>query len=188
MPRLFVMALVITPISILLHRLCCVQWSMSVLFSRKRLLAILAPRMGLMSSWTFVMFDCLILGDSIAVGIHSYRYECMSHSNVGITSKGYNKKYGSVDKTANVVIISLGSNDGIDINTLYEIERLRSNVVAHKVFWILPYNKKYHGIIQSVAEKYGDVVLPIRDVSPDHVHPTQKEYKNLAEQTKVVLQ
>jgi hypothetical protein len=57
------------------------------------------------------MIDCLILGDSIAVGTYSAKPECEVHAQVGINSRNFNKKYKN-DFAAKIVAISLGSNDG----------------------------------------------------------------------------
>jgi hypothetical protein len=57
------------------------------------------------------MIDCLIIGDSIAVGTKMFRPDCVEYVKSGITSIGWNKKYGNNDLTANTVIISLGTND-----------------------------------------------------------------------------
>ena len=37
------------------------------------------------------MLDCLIIGDSIAVGSHMFRKECVAFAKGGITSHGWDK-------------------------------------------------------------------------------------------------
>ena len=39
------------------------------------------------------MLDCLILGDSIAVGTHQFKQECVAYAKGGINSQQYNKQY-----------------------------------------------------------------------------------------------
>jgi lysophospholipase L1-like esterase len=139
------------------------------------------------------MLECLILGDSIAVGTHLQRYECTAYAKGGINSWHWNKMYGNKDLTAGTVIISLGSNDHAGVHTFKELLRLRENVQAAKVFWILPNgNLKASGVpienvqenIKIIARNYNDVVLPIPEVSKDGIHPTGAGYRAIAQETK----
>ena len=133
------------------------------------------------------MLECLVLGDSIAVGIAQNRPECASIAKVGINSWQFNNKNITKDLSGKTVIISLGANDNISINTRRELETLRELVKADIVFWILPNNyPKIHHFIRELAEDYRDVVLPIPSniIGPDGVHPTAKGYKILANQTR----
>lgn len=135
----------------------------------------------------------MILGDSIAVGTHMQRQECVSYSKGGINSWQWNKQFGSKELSANTVIISLGSNDHKYVKTYDELQRLRSKVRATRVFWVLPSgNLKASEVdievirilIREIAVQYGDVVLPITKVSKDGIHPTGSGYRELANQTK----
>jgi len=139
------------------------------------------------------MIDCLILGDSIAVGTHMHRQECASYSKGGINSWQWNKQYGNNDLSAKTVIISLGSNDHKGVKTYDELQKLRNNIKAAKVFWILPNgNLKASGVdieyirhlVREIAIQHGDVVLPITKPSKDGIHPSGAGYKELAEQAK----
>ena len=67
------------------------------------------------------MFDCLILGDSIAVGTANYRKECVSYSVGSINTWQWNKKFVNNDLKARTVIISLGTNDHTGINTFRDL-------------------------------------------------------------------
>jgi hypothetical protein len=131
------------------------------------------------------MLECLVLGDSIATGIHKYRPECVSRSVVGYTSWQWNKVYSRHDHTAKTVIISLGSNDRHFTRTRDELEKLRSGVQADKIYWILPnINHNVQDVVEQVAKKYGDIVLKPQGMKPGQVHPTEKAYKELAHQTR----
>lgn len=137
------------------------------------------------------MLECLILGDSIAVGVGQVRKECVTYAKSGINSYDYVNRHvmntNSVYKEAKSVIISLGSNDFKSINTYEELDTLRHLVKADRVYWILPAIKDpKRKNVQQVADKYKDVVIDTRnyDMSPDGVHPTYKGYKKIAEQTK----
>lgn len=131
------------------------------------------------------MIECLIVGDSIAVGTAHFRPECAVMAKSGINSKDWNERYFHDQLQSDTVIISLGSNDLKTLNTFKEVILLRSRVKARRVFWILPANKPQKvELIRMVAAEYKDTVIPIPNVSPDHVHPSPQGYKKLAELTK----
>lgn len=132
------------------------------------------------------MIDCLILGDSIAVGTHLQRYECVSYSKGGINSWQWNRDYLKNNLTAKTVIISLGSNDHAGVRTKAELQRIREKVgTSARVFWILPAIKPdIQEIVKQMAIEYGDTVLPITRLQKDGVHPSWAGYKELAERTK----
>jgi hypothetical protein len=133
------------------------------------------------------MLECLIIGDSIAVGVSQFRQECLSQVQGGISSSGWIKKYGDTTQPAKVLIISLGAND-YDINTLPNIEKIRANAKADKVFWLLPRIERVphaHEAVRKVATQYGDVAINRpKDVSSDGIHPTDKGYRELADKTR----
>jgi lysophospholipase L1-like esterase len=132
------------------------------------------------------MLDCLIIGDSIAVGTHQARPECVVHARTGWTSQQWTRDYLKNSLTARTVIISLGSNDHKGTRTPAELQRIREKVgTTARVFWILPaINPDIQATIKSMAAEYGDSVLPITRLSKDGVHPTATGYKELAEKTK----
>jgi len=130
------------------------------------------------------LLDCLILGDSIAVGTHMFRQECVAYAQVGINSHNWNKKWPNVELIAKTVVISLGSNDTKNINSKKELEILRKRVDAYHVFWILPaINSDRQEIIKQVASEYGDTIIPITHTAPDGIHPTIPNYKEIAKKT-----
>lgn len=136
------------------------------------------------------MLECLILGDSLAVGVGQVRTECMTYARSGINSHDYVNRFvlrTEGNNTAKHVIISLGSNDLANIDTAEELETLRHMVRADRIYWILPNIKETkRKAVWTVANKYGDTVIDARqyDRSPDHVHPTYKGYKGIAEETR----
>lgn len=131
------------------------------------------------------MLECLILGDSIAVGIAQHRPECVAYVKTGINSYNWNNTNITKRLSAKTVVISLGANDSTKVNTRSELDTLRQLVKADIVFWILPHNNpNIHNFIRELAEDYRDVVLPITDISRDNIHPTSKGYKLLANQTR----
>jgi hypothetical protein len=117
------------------------------------------------------MLDCLILGDSIAVGTHQFRPECVSYSKGGWNTKQWNKY----------------------IETENELLKLRNKVKGKRVFWILPAgNLKASNVsiqyiqtmVRHIAEQFGDTVIPITRLQPDGIHPSWAGYKDIAEKTR----
>jgi lysophospholipase L1-like esterase len=132
------------------------------------------------------MLECLILGDSIAVGTAQARPECVSYSKGGINSYDWlNKNVGKSPYVAKHVIISLGSNDHKGVKTESELRNIRELTKADRVYWILPAIKpNIQEMVRRIAVENGDVILPIKDLSTDKVHPTGKGYKQLADASK----
>lgn len=136
------------------------------------------------------MIDCLILGDSIAVGTQLQRYECTSYSKGGINTWQWNKMYGKNDLTAGTVIISLGTNDHKGVKTEQELLTMRAKVKASKVFWIMPpCNDKFcksniNDIVKRIAEANGDIIIGTNRVQADGIHPSWAGYRELADKTK----
>jgi lysophospholipase L1-like esterase len=131
------------------------------------------------------MLECLILGDSIAVGTHQARPECAVYARGGINSRDFVNRYIGKDLVADTVVISLGSNDHKGIKTKNELMDLRSQVVAKKVYWILPAIKPdIQEIVEEVANKYNDWIVRIPSLSKDGVHPTKQGYKKIGDITK----
>jgi hypothetical protein len=139
------------------------------------------------------MLECLIVGDSIAVGTHQFRPECVALAKGGINTWQFNKNYASHIEPAQTVIISLGSNDHSGVNSFKELLAVRQRVKGKRVFWILPAgNLKAGGVdiktiqemVNIIANNYGDTVLPITRLQPDGIHPSWAGYKDIAAKTK----
>lgn len=137
------------------------------------------------------MLECMIIGDSIAVGTSMARPDCVSYSRGGWNSWQWNKDYLEVAKSkpTKTLIISLGANDHKGVKTESELRKMRSAVKADRVFWISPGKERKpipQDAIERIAKEYGDIVLPRpKDhMSADGVHPTGKGYKILGEQAK----
>ena len=132
------------------------------------------------------MLDCLIIGDSIAVGTHQQRPDCVAYAKGGWNTWQWNRDYLKNDLTAKTVIISLGSNDHKGVKTKAELQRIREKVGNKaRVFWILPAIKPdIQEIVKTMAQEYGDTVLPITRLQKDGVHPSWAGYKELAEKTR----
>jgi lysophospholipase L1-like esterase len=137
------------------------------------------------------MLDCLIIGDSIAVGTAMKRPECVSYAKGGWNSWQWNKDYLSkaAGQPAKTVIVSLGANDHKGVKTEIELRKMREAIKADRVFWISPGKERKpipQEAIERIAREYGDTVLPRPEahMSSDGVHPTGLGYKLLGEQAK----
>ena len=137
-----------------------------------------------------IMLECLILGDSLAVGVGQVRTECVTRAKSGVNSYDYVNRHllhTKGDAQAKSIIISLGSNDTQNINTFEELNTLRQLVKADRVYWILPAIKEEkRKAVWAVANKHHDHVIETRnhDLSPDRIHPTGKGYRTISNQTK----
>ena len=133
------------------------------------------------------MIECLIAGDSIAVGIANVRKECVSYSKGGINSHQWlNKNIQNTPLQARHVIISLGSNDAYVKNTEEELRTIRKLTNAQRVYWVMPSNKfpKAQAAVWHVANENNDIILSTERYQADGVHPSWAGYKEIAEKTK----
>jgi hypothetical protein len=128
------------------------------------------------------MLDCLIIGDSIAVGTHMFKPECETYSKGGINSWQFNQMWSEEDLKAGLTVISLGSNDHSGVNTRKELEKVRERVKGSgKIFWIMPAIKpNIQEIVRDVAIEHGDTVITINSLQNDKIHPSWKGYKEIA--------
>lgn len=141
-----------------------------------------------------IMLECLIVGDSIAVGTANIRTDCVAYAKGGINSRQWvDQNISRTPLLAKTVIISLGSNDHKGVKTEKELEILRSLTKADRVYWILPAGvhpknnvpvEVIQEIVKKVAAKHGDIVLPITRLQKDGIHPSWAGYKDIAEKTK----
>ncbi len=135
------------------------------------------------------MLECLVVGDSIAVGVSQVRPECQSIAKSGINSRDWTDKHLHKLKPVRTLIISLGANDYRGINTEGHVRSLRTNAQADRVFWLLPSSRSKPNqveAVQRVAAEFGDTVIPRPEsnISADGVHPTYRGYRILADQTR----
>jgi len=140
------------------------------------------------------MIDCMIIGDSIAVGTAAFKHECQADYAVGgLNSWQWNKRFKDANLSASMMIISLGTNDHQYINTRRELMAMRERVTANRVYWVLPYGnnpksgvsiKEIQDAVKEIAIIHGDTILPIRRVQADGIHPSWAGYKEIAREAK----
>lgn len=129
------------------------------------------------------MLECLIIGDSLAVGVGQNRPDCTVEAKVGITSGMFVKTYISDKKLpkAKKTLISLGSND-LGVDSVEAMKKVREQLKG-EVTWILSANNRESAFAAlQIAKEYGDNVMDVLSypLSPDGVHPTGKAYKMMA--------
>lgn len=139
---------------------------------------------------TMISIDnsCLILGDSIAVGVSSYTRCQKDFIKSGANTRTITKEFKN-QEFKNWVIISSGSND-YRPNSNADLLALRKSVKNAHVVWILPAPqfKVSRGFIKEIAAQFGDRVIEIGGLSSDKVHPTGNGYKQLADDIKRVIE
>lgn len=129
------------------------------------------------------MFECIIAGDSIAVGVANVRKECVAYVQGGINSYQWvNKNIKNTPLEARHVIISLGSNDHKGIKTEAELRTIRQLTKADRVYWVMPSNKfpEAQSAVWHIANEYHDTILKTERMQADNVHPSWAGYKEIA--------
>ena len=140
------------------------------------------------------MIDCMIIGDSIAVGTHAFRPECELVGKGGINTWQFNNTFNVELLNAKTVIISLGSNDHRYLKTNQELIKVRGRVhVDAKVYWILPAGnlkasevdiENVQEMIKKLAKTMGDTVVEIKGLSSDGIHPSGAGYRQIVRDTR----
>ena len=131
------------------------------------------------------MVPCLILGDSLAVGVGQARPECATIAEVGINSGRYlQTRHGA--RHARTVVISLGVNDSLDMETLGNLRQVRRGVSADTVFWLIPgIHPRARDAVRSVAQEYRDRIIEVAPFAgSDRIHPDRAGYAKLASLTR----
>lgn len=126
------------------------------------------------------MIDCMIIGDSIAVGTQQFRKECVAYATGGLNTKQWNNKYRTADLTASNVIISLGTNDHDGVNSFKELLAMRQRVTAERVYWIMPPIKPHiQAMVEIIAKNFNDTIITTNRLQADKIHPSWAGYKEL---------
>ncbi len=131
------------------------------------------------------MIPCLILGDSLAVGVGQARPECSTIAEVGINSTRYLQTLHGA-RHARTIVISLGVNDSLDMETLANLRQLRRGVSADRVYWLLPgIHPIARDAVRTVAREYRDRILEVAPLTgADRIHPDRAGYAQLAAMTR----
>jgi len=109
--------------------------------------------------------SCAIVGDSIAVGAGKYLRSCKLNAKIGIPSGAI---IARIDPSADINVISAGSNDPDNPALRENLERIRER--ANRAIWILPVVPNARKAVRAVATRHGDPVVSFAP-SRDQVHP-----------------
>lgn len=138
------------------------------------------------------MLECLIIGDSIAVGVEMFApKECVSYAKGGWNSWQWNRKWGKTPLDAKTIVISLGTNDHKGVNTEKELTKIRTRIKINNVVWVMPpcnarfCKKSVNAIVTRISYKFGDRVISTSYLQPDHIHPSWRGYKELVQKAKL---
>jgi hypothetical protein len=112
--------------------------------------------------------QCLVIGDSIAVGLAEQFSQCRSWARNGLTSAAIVRLAASAP-SAPWVAISAGSNDAANGALSSNLDAIRNRIRAIRVVWIVPRNRRAAAAVRRVAGTYGDAVVSF--ASRDGVHP-----------------
>lgn len=136
-------------------------------------------------------YRCIIVGDSIALGLGLATDKCKTLTRSGITSKRWFELFqhnpfyrDTLYKTA---IISLSVNDLTTTDTAEYLYNTRKWLRGDKVFWILPsqtLKPTQYDIIINTAKEFQDTVVNITDFTSrgDGIHPASlHHYKEIVE-------
>ena len=75
-------------------------------------------------------------------------------------------------------------------STFAELMKMRQNVNAERVYWILPpCNDKFckphvNEIVEIIAKNFGDTIVGTKRLQADAIHPSWAGYKEIAEKTR----
>ncbi len=108
---------------------------------------------------------CAIVGDSIAVGAGQHLRACKVNAKIGISSRAI---IARVDPSADINVVSAGSNDPDNPALRENLERIRRR--ANRAIWILPAIPSAREIVREVAARHGDPIVSFTP-SGDQVHP-----------------
>jgi len=111
------------------------------------------------------MLDCLIVGDSIALGLAVRIDECPHVAVNGVPSATV---LGYVGPAA-VLVVSAGSNDPLNPGLEGNLWDIRTKA-SGKVIWILPMHAAAAEAVQRIAYAFGDKVVGFA-AGTDNVHP-----------------
>jgi len=122
------------------------------------------------------MFDCVAIGDSIALGVGTTPpLTCEIRAAVGLTSsKIVNLANG---KFHVYCVISAGSNDPTSSKLTSNLTMIRNQSVCKFYVWVLPVNASASKTVSNIANQFHDKTVTFVP-GPDNIHPAN--YTTLA--------
>ncbi|MDR7259582.1 hypothetical protein J2X47_003786 [Sphingomonas sp. BE270] len=122
------------------------------------------------------MFECLILGDSIGVGMaQAINARRALHCDVMAVERASAEQILAWRKPAKnygMTIMAIGSNDPPRRTLQRGLAEIRRRISTRRVIWLLPYSRPTAYAVTSVALIFGDETLDLgRFPTRDRVHP-----------------
>jgi hypothetical protein len=113
---------------------------------------------------------CAVIGDSIAVDLRPFFRECRFAVQIGIGTAAINAR---MPGSADVIVVSAGTNDYLTPGLLARLQALRSHAGAARVIWIKPVPQAAAAAVDTVANAHGDAVVPfvVSRTDRERVHP-----------------
>ena len=120
--------------------------------------------------------SCLILGDSIALGLAAALgvngTVCTVAARVGATSVELPRQIAQARPRGGNVILSVGTNDAPRVDLEANLAGARMALGRARVTWLLPYRRRSAYAITRIAFRFGDAVIDLAALpSRDHIHP-----------------
>jgi hypothetical protein len=109
--------------------------------------------------------SCALVGDSIAVEAGEYLHACKLNAKNSIPSGAV---IARVDPSAEINVVSAGTNDADEPDLRTNLERIRAR--TKRAIWILPTPPNARAAVRAVAERHGDPVVAF-EPRGDGVHP-----------------
>jgi hypothetical protein len=129
-----------------------------------------------------MLTDCLLVGDSIALGIAGAFaltgfHGCGPVARTGAATQEIRALVPS--RRYDLAIISAGSNDGDNPALAGDLKQLRETVHARRVVWIYPRSGRPAWAVYKIARSYGDGAIGLKHLrSRDDIHP--RDYRAAA--------
>lgn len=141
------------------------------------------PALELDARGTDAMFECLILGDSLAKGTadalaDALRNRCEVVATTGAGSAAILRAVPA--RSYKTATISAGSNDPRNPYLADNLIAIRQSLAANHVVWIAPYNRSVAYLVRDLARSFGDSLVDVAETAPcaDGLHP--QSYSRLA--------
>lgn len=129
------------------------------------------------------MFECLVLGDSIGLGVAAeinrrLRAGCDVAAAQNVTTEQL-LLWRPPIKAYGTTIIAVSSNDVLSAALPTSLAVLRRQLSTRRAIWLLPYSRPRAYVVNRIAMSFGDETLDLRRFETrDNVHPAK--YRDVA--------
>ena len=109
---------------------------------------------------------CIVIGDSIAVGIQAQMPKCEARAVKGMSAPGWDIRFPD-PVTRDMVVISLGSNPAP--GTSSALRRVRKRIHAQRIVWVVPVYANAPAVLKE-AHRHADRIVWF-SAGQDGIHP-----------------